>query len=74
MFRPIATFHIARVCYFDFIAMINLRIYEGFDRKIVRGATLHPQSLFTVKSLINVQICDPRGIEIVNTKVLKNCN
>ena len=32
--------------------------------KIVRGVTLRPpQSLFTVKSLINFQICYPHKIE-----------
>ena len=35
------------------MTMMNLRIYKGFDREIARGVTLHPQKLFTVKSLIN---------------------
>ena len=39
--------------------------------KIVRGVTLDPQSLFTVKALINFQISYPHIIKLVNTKVMK---
>ena len=42
--------------------------------KIVRGETLHPQSLFTVKSFINFQIFYPHRIEFVSTKIMKICN
>ena len=31
-FSLIANFHIPRVCNFDLMAIINLRIYMGFDR------------------------------------------
>ena len=41
--------------------------------KIVRGVTLHPQSLFTVKSLINFQICYPYKIKFAKTKIMKIC-
>ena len=41
--------------------------------KIFGGVTLHPQSLFTVKSLINFQICFPRKIKFANTKIMKIC-
>ena len=41
--------------------------------KIVRGETLHPQSFFTVKSLINFQICYPHEIKMANTKIMKIC-
>ena len=42
--------------------------------KIVRGVTLHPHSLSTVKSLINFQICYPHKIKIADTKIIKICN
>ena len=43
--------------------------------KIVRGVTLHPQSLFTVKSLLKkFQIFYPQKIKIANTKIMKICN
>ena len=42
--------------------------------KIVQGVTLHPQSLFTVKSVINFQICYLRKIEMAITEMVKNCN
>ena len=42
--------------------------------KIVWGVTLHPQSLFTVKSLINFQICYPHRIKIANRKIMKICS
>ena len=32
-FSLIPNFHIPRVCDFDFMAMITLRIYKGFDRQ-----------------------------------------
>ena len=36
--------------------------------KYARGVTLHPQSLFTVESIISFQIFHPHKIEIANTK------
>ena len=42
--------------------------------KIVRGVTLHPQSLFTVKSLLNLQISYPHEIKFANTKIMEICN
>ena len=42
--------------------------------KIDRGVTLYPQSLFTVKSLINFQICYPHRVKIANTTILKICS
>ena len=41
--------------------------------KIVWGVTLHPQSLFTVKSFINFQLCYPYKIKFANTKIMKIC-
>ena len=41
--------------------------------KIVWGVTLHPQSLLTVKSLINFQIFYPCKIKIANTETMKIC-
>ena len=32
-FSLIPNFHIPRVCDFDFMAIITLRIYKGFDRQ-----------------------------------------
>ena len=43
----------------------------GFERENRRGATLHPQSLFTVKALINFQVCYPHEIKFVNAKITK---
>ena len=55
--------------YFDFMAIINLRIHMRWDREMVQGVTLHPQSLFTVKFLMIFQICHPRRIKrTVNSK------
>ena len=42
--------------------------------KIVRGVTLHPQSLFAVKSLINFRSNYPHKIKIGNTKITKVCS
>ena len=42
--------------------------------KIVRGVTLHPQSLFTLKSLKNFQIGFRHKIKMANTKIVKLCN
>ena len=42
--------------------------------KIVWGVTLHPQSLFTVKSFINFQTFCPHKIKTANTKIMKICN
>ena len=42
--------------------------------KIDRGVTLHPHLLFTVKSLINFQICYLRKTKIANTKIMKICS
>ena len=39
--------------------------------KITQGVTLHPQSLFMVKSFINIQIHYPHRIKISNTKIMK---
>ena len=69
----VINFHIPRVSDFDFMAIINLRIYMGFERENRRGVTLHPQSLFMVKYLINSQICYPHKIRIAITKVMKIC-
>ena len=72
-----ANFHIPGVCNFDFMAIINLRIYMGFDRRNLSGGgggTSHPSSLFTVISVINFQICYPHKIKIANTKIMKFCN
>ena len=58
--------HIPRVCDFDFMAIMNLRIFMRFD-------TSYPHSLFTVKSLINFQICYHQTIKITNIKIMKIC-
>ena len=42
--------------------MIDLRIYKGF-------VTLHRWSFFSVKSLVNFQICLPHIFEIANTEI-----
>ena len=42
--------------------------------QIVRGVTLHPQLFFTVKSLINFQICYANEIKTANHKIMKICN
>ena len=48
------------------MAIIDLRIYKGFDRENRLG---NFQLLFTVKSLINSQIYHRH--EIANTKIMK---
>ena len=52
---------------FRFMAIVNLRTV-----KIVSGVTLHHQSLFTVKSLINVQISYPHKIKFSNTEIIRS--
>ena len=37
-----AIFHVPRVCDFDSIAIINLRIYMGFHRQIRSGCNFTP--------------------------------
>ena len=56
--------------------IIDLRIYIGFDRENRSGYnfTPSPQSLFTVKSRTDFQICYPHRIKIGNTKVIKICS
>ena len=39
-------FHIPRVCDFDFMSMINLRIYMEFDRKNRSGCSFTPKFQF----------------------------
>ena len=39
--------------------------------KIIRGVALQPRSLFTVKSLIDFQICHAHEIKIVKTEITK---
>ena len=39
--------------------------------KVIWDVTLHSQSLFTVKSLINFQICFGHRIKIADTKIGK---
>ena len=60
-----ANFHIPRVCNFDFMAIIDLRIYKGSDSE--------NRPLFTVKSLTNIQLCLPHKIEIASPKIMRVC-
>ena len=46
----------------------------GFDRQNRSGVTLHPESLFMVKSLLNSQICYAHKIIFANTKIMKICS
>ena len=41
--------------------------------KVTVGLTLHPLSLFTVKSPINFLICYPHKIKIAKTMIMKSC-
>ena len=41
-FRLIANVYIPRICDFDFMAIINLRIYKGFDRENRSGWNFTP--------------------------------
>ena len=41
-FGLVANFHIPRVCNFDLMAIMNLRIYMRFDRKICSGSNFTP--------------------------------
>ena len=56
------------------MAIIDLGIYMRFDRENRSGCNFTPQSLFTVKSLINFQICCPHKIKFANTNIMKICN
>ena len=64
-------FHIPRVCNFDFIMKVNLRIYKGYDHENCLGCN------FTPSVIIHGQIpyhIDFRKIEIANTKIMKICS
>ena len=41
-FSLMAAFYFPRVGGYDFMVKIDLIIYNGFDREIVQGVTLHP--------------------------------
>ena len=41
-FSLIPNFHIPRVCDFDFMAIITLKIYKGFDRQNRSGRNFTP--------------------------------
>ena len=45
-FSLIPNFHIPRVCDLDFMAIITLRIYEGFDRQNRSGRNFTPSVNF----------------------------
>ena len=63
-----SNFHIPRLYDLDFMAIIKLRIYIGFDCQNRWGSNFTPfQSLFTVKSLMNFQICYPHMIRLAST-------
>ena len=57
-----------RFCNFNFMAIINLKIYQGFDRENLLWCNLTP--LLMVKSLINVQTYYPHRIKIASTKIM----
>ena len=70
-----ANLYFAKAFGLDFIGknkFENLGI--NWTVKIAQGVTLHPLSLFMVKSLINCEMLYPHKTEITNTKVTKICS